>query len=107
MPPDVDEQFFSDFGYHQEFVRFMREKLSRWLIDAVDTRPDEYTLCLCLQTAEEEAALGQALRQLHEGLCQRIPQATFYIGVSQRVGRVQDLNACYAQALQALQERPV
>lgn len=107
MPTDVDEQFFSEFGSPRKLSGFLREQLGDYLLDMVDTAPDEYTLCLSLGEAAKEEELTQALEQLYEGLCGQLPQVTIYIGVGQRQERIQELNQSYEQALQALQERPV
>lgn len=107
MPADVDEQFFSEFGSPQKLTCFIREQLGSYLLDMVDTGPDEYTLCFCLGDEADENKLISALQQLYKGLCRQLPQVTIYIGVGQRRDRIQELNQSYAQALRVLQERPV
>ncbi len=103
LPSDQEELFYTK--YYDCFDRALRAHLGSWIVEMLETLPDEYTLVLCLKNSGEQEKMLEALRQAYEDW--QIPGAAFCIGVSDSVADIHELRNCYEQSIFALRHRPV
>ena len=105
LPHDEEERFYTE--YHDVFDRNLHAYLDAWIVEALQTLPDEYTLVLCLKDYTEQAHLIKAMHEMYESWRRQIPGSSFFIGVSDCIRNILELRVCYEKSVAALFSRPV
>lgn len=105
LPSDQDELFYTK--YHDRFDKVLRAHLGGWIVEMLETLPDEYTLVLCLKDPGERATVAEALEEAYGDWQQQVPGAVFCAGVSSCAAGIRELRHCYEESIAALRRRPV
>lgn len=105
LPSDQEELFYTK--YYDRFNQVLRAHLSNWIVEILETLPDEYTLVICLKSVEEQEKMLDALHLAYESWHKQIPGAEFCIGVSNPSADIHELKSCYVQSISALRHRLV
>lgn len=105
LPPDQEELFYTK--YYDSFTRVLHAHLGDWIVEVLETLPDEYTLVICLKSADEQEKMLDALQLSYESWRRQIPGAEFCIGVSNQSSDIHELKNCYEQSIAALRRRLV
>lgn len=105
LPSDQEELFYTK--YYDRFDQVLRGHLGGWIVEVLETLPDEYTLVLCLKNPGEREQMVEALRQAYEDWRSQLPGGAFCVGVSSSAAGIRDLRKCYEESITALRRRPV
>lgn len=105
LPSDQDELFYTK--YHDRFDKVLRAHLGGWIVEMLETLPDEHTLVLCLKEPGERATVAEALEEAYEDWQRQVPGAVFCAGVSSCAAGIRELRHCYEESIAALRRRPV
>jgi len=104
LPIEQEELFYVE--HHDTFYTHIKECLGVWLVEALETRPDEYTIVLSVRPEDQEQVYSE-LRGMQKAWGIHIPGASYYIGISGVIEGVHSLRNGYRQAVHALRMRPV
>lgn len=105
LSSESDEVFYTE--YYDQFKHIIDTFLERWMVQIIETKPDEYTIVFCCLDEKEYAEVLTAVDEAASEWCRLIPNSVFYIGCSDLADEIHQLRNCYKQSVIALCNRPV